>query len=223
MPESTEERQAREDIRAVSRELVAADLIEYYGGDISVRVGDDDMMVTRHHTNKSVPGPEDIVRTGIDHDDENTNVATSALWIHRAIYRQTEARAVIHAHPSKTVTLSFFHDEIRPPDENGKLYLGDVVPVVRAPLFCGWNLVADELAAALVQPRIVVLKWHGIFARGVDLADAFHRTRALEFVADKMITIALLQPHMPPIAYPPTEEAEFIGGIERPGLRRVRI
>ncbi len=41
-------------------------------------------------------------------------------------------------------------------------------------------------------------------------------------VADKMINIALLKPHVAP-EYRPPEEAEFIGGIERPGFRRVGV
>jgi L-fuculose-phosphate aldolase len=144
------------------------------------------------------------------------------MEIHRAIYQKTNARAVIHAHPSKTVTLSFFRDELIPPDENGMLYLRPRVSVVAPPTLFGWNLVAEEMAEHLRDEQVVVQKWHGTFAKGTDLADAFHRTRAVEFMSAHLIRLEQLREHFGEPTPIPTTIADVIGGLPGRGLRSIR-
>jgi L-fuculose-phosphate aldolase len=203
-----------------SRRLVEANLLEFKGGNLSVRLGDDDMLITRRSSAKGIPTPEDIICTSLTTQDENALVASSAMEVHRAIYLQTDAQAVIHAHPATVVTLSFFMDEIVPPDENGLLYLRPRMSVVAAPTLFGWNLVADQMAACLTDEKVVVEKWHGTFAKGVDLAEAFHRTRAAEFTAGQIVRLAELRQHLGQPKMPPAEMAEFIGGLDTRGLKR---
>jgi L-fuculose-phosphate aldolase len=217
---SAAERQGVEAIRDASRSLVAMDLLELGGGNISIRLDDQHMLITRHHVNKAVPTAADIVRTAISTDDEFTNLASSAWLVHREIYARTDAKAIIHAHGQQTVTVSFFFDSVEPIDENGLLLLGACIPVVAAPQLFAWNLAAEAIGEALVTSKIVVEKWHGTFAKGVDLVDALHRTRGMEFAAGQIIRVAQLRPFMPEPTFPPTEVAEWLGGIYRPGIRR---
>lgn len=218
---SAEEKRLREEIIEFSRMLVQYDLLEFKGGNLSARVDEGHMLITRRGMKKGIPDPDDIVRTAIDTDDDNAMVASSAMEIHRAIYRKTDALAIVHAHPSKTVSLSFFMDVIRPQDENGLLYLGATVSVVGAPTLFGWNLVAEEMADGLVEGKVAVEKWHGTFAKGQDLGEAFHRTRAMEFTAGHLIQVQELRAHFGVPTMPPTEVAEVIGGIATRGLRKV--
>src|SRR5438552_11888492 len=106
-----------------SRRLVEANLLEFKGGNLSVRLGDDDILITRRSSAKGIPSPEDIICTSLKSEDDNAMIASSAMEVHRAIYLKTDAQAVIHAHPATVVSLSFFMDQIVPPDENGLLYL----------------------------------------------------------------------------------------------------
>lgn len=191
-------RKAAEDLSFISRRLVDFDQVEWYGGNLSVRDGDD-CIITRTVSNKgAVEGAsveDEVVRTGIYSDDENTAWASSALAIHRAIYRKTTAKAVLHAHPRWATLLSLYTDEIIPIEENGRLYLGDSVRVVAAPELFGWNLVADELADALDGGRLaVMLKWHGSFSIGQTLNEAMHNSRALNNVAEFIIRARQLEP-----------------------------
>ncbi len=218
---SAEEARLREEMIEFSRMLVQFDLLEFKGGNLSARLDDDHVLVTRRGMKKGIPNPDDIVRTRIDGDDEGAFAASSALEIHRAIYRKTDAMAIVHGHPSKTVSLSFFLDEIVPQDENGVLYLGRSVKVVAAPTLFGWNLVADEMAEGLIYGKVVVEKWHGTFAKGKDLGDAFHLTRAIEFSAAHLIRVEQLKSTFGMPTMPPTEVAEFVGGINTRGLRRI--
>jgi L-fuculose-phosphate aldolase len=216
-----DERTLREDMVVFSRELVDADLVEFRGGNLSVRLNHDEMLITRTKVKKGQLTGADIVRTAIWEYDENASIASSALEIHQAIYRTTDAGAVIHAHGSRAVTLSFFLDEIVPLDENGLLHLRPGVRVIAAPTLFGWNQIADELAECLVDEKIVVHKWHGTFAKGNDLADAFHRTRALEFAAAHILWVHLLGEKLGRPSYPPTEVARVIGGVDARGLPRL--
>ena len=218
---SVEHRAGIDAIQTASRDLVKMDLLELHGGNISVRADDGHMLITKHHVNKSVPSPDDIVRTKIEEDDEFTNMASSAWLVHREIYRRSDAQAIIHAHGQLTVTLSFFYDEVEPIDENGIMILGRTVPVVAAPKLIGWNLAAEPIGDALASNKVVIEKWHGTFAKGVDLVDALHKTRSMEFSAGQIIRVAQLRDVMPnEPTFPPTEVAEWLGGVYRPGIRR---
>lgn len=217
----TEERHLREEIIEFSRMLVERDLLEYKGGNLSVRLDDDSMLVTRRGMRKGIPSQGDIIRTLISSDDEGAAVASSALEVHRAIYQKTDARAVVHAHPSNVVSLSFFMDEFRPIDENGLLYLGRSVRIVPAPSLFGWNLAAEQYGDSLIECPVTVEKWHGTFARGLDLGEAFHRTRAVEFSASHLIRVRQLTSLFGEPVMPPEQEAEVLGGIATRGLKKI--
>ena len=173
---------------------------------------------------KGLAGEDEIVRTSVSSvDDEGAFEASSALEVHRAIYQATDARAVVHAHPSKTVSLSFFHEALVPIDENGLLYLRPKVSVVAPPSLFGWNLAAEELAGCLKSENVVVQKWHGTFAKGRDLAEAFHRTRAVEFMSAHLIRIQELRQYYGEPTPLPARMAEVIGGLPGRGLRKLRV
>src|SRR4051812_43732187 len=148
-----------------SRRLVEANLLEFKGANLSVRLGDDDILITRRSSAKGIPSPEDIICTSLKSEDDNAMIASSAMEVHRAIYLKTDAQAVIHAEPATVVSLSFFMDQSVPPDENGLLCLRPRMSVVAAPALFGWNLVADQMAECLTEEKVVVEKWHGSFAK----------------------------------------------------------
>ena len=220
----TQENEAalREEIGVYSRLLVELGLLEFKGGNLSARIGENDMLITRRSAVKGLPAEEEIVRTSVwSVEDDGALEASSALEVHRAIYQKTNARAVVHAHPSKTVSLSFFRDALVPIDENGLLYLRPKVSVVAPPSLFGWNLAAEEMAECLQAENVVVQKWHGTFAKGRDLAEAFHRTRAVEFMSAHLIRVQQLREHFGEPTPLPTDVAKVIGGVPGRGLRRM--
>ncbi|HVA85105.1 MAG TPA: class II aldolase/adducin family protein [Candidatus Saccharimonadales bacterium] len=213
MTKSNEERGLRDELADYARKLVEMNLLEFKGGNLSARIGDHDMLVTRRSSAKGAFHDDDVVRTSITELDDNSRLASSTYEIHRAIYLRTDARAVIHAHPGQTVSLSLFLDELIPQDENGMLYLRPKVSVVAPPLLFGWNLVADQMAACLETENVVVQKWHGTFAKGQDLAEAFHRTRAVEFMSAHLIRIEQLRMSLGDPTPLPSQMATVIGGV----------
>jgi L-fuculose-phosphate aldolase len=221
-PAGEDEEALRGQISQYSRLLVELGLLEYKGGNLSVRIGADDMLITRRSAPKGEYGQEEVVRTSVSSvEDDGAMKASSALEVHRAIYQATDARAVVHAHPSQTVSLSFFLSDLVPIDENGLLYLRPKVSVVAPPSLFGWNQAASEMADALRAENVVVQKWHGTFAKGRDLAEAFHRTRAVEFMSAHLIRVQQLRSHFGDPVPVPTDVAEVIGGVPGRGLRRM--
>jgi L-fuculose-phosphate aldolase len=101
------------------------------------------------------------------------------LAVHRAIYRETPAVAIVHAHPPHAVALSLTETEIVPIDTEGQSIM-EQVPVL------GWNTkvkpgsLGDEIAQALKQSRVVMVHGHGTFAIGQLLEEAHNYTTTLE-------------------------------------------
>ncbi len=65
-------------------------------------------------------------KRGLIGNDQATPLASTELVGHRAIYRQTPALAVIHAHPPHAVALSLLEREIIPVDMEGSFHLSKV-------------------------------------------------------------------------------------------------
>jgi L-fuculose-phosphate aldolase len=110
------------------------------------------------------------------------------LALHQAIYAAaSEAEAVVHAHPRHAIALSLMGKEIRPQDLEGEHYLGVVAVVPR-----GEN-VAQALADALRQHKIVVVAGHGSYARGESLWQALQWTSVLEESAEVLWLLRALR------------------------------
>ena len=174
-------KQIADEMALYSDLLVESGLLHLKGGNYSVRLGED-LVITPTKCFKKDLVPEKLLRIKVDSDEKVKN-ASSVLSMHRAIYRKTDAQAIIHAHPYYTSLLSFYIDEIRPVDENGKLFLGPIINVITSSKFMKWYEVDEDMANAMIECPVAVLKWHGTFAKGDTLAQAFHNTQAIESTA----------------------------------------
>jgi len=210
--ESIDPSVAAADVVGYARRLVDLGQLPWFGGNNSIRLDDDRLLITKTSLLGGREGDAQTVVTGIDADDDATPWASSALPIHRAIYRTTGAQAIVHAHPYHATLLTFFRDAIEPIDENGLIYLGPRVEVVAAPKRNAWNLVAEELAAGLASSRVVMLKWHGSFAIGDTIGEAMHQARAVEDAARFIVDVPRMATYLGPPAMPPADAAAEIGG-----------
>ncbi len=174
-----------EEFQQVGRDLYAAGLVSSHGGNMSVRQGEG-LIVTSHGSRLGHLGEGDLVevRPGLEPRVE----PSMDLALHQAIYAAaSEAEAVVHAHPRHAIALSLVGKEIRPQDLEGQHYLG-VVPVVP-----GGDNVAQALADALRQHRIVVVAGHGSYARGESLWQALQWTSVLEESAEVLWLLRALR------------------------------
>jgi L-fuculose-phosphate aldolase len=105
--------------------------------------------------------------------------ASMELPVHQAIYRNTDAGAVIHAHPTCAVVLSFFSETVIPADSEGGLLLGRI-PVIIDKKVSAPQGIADAVSEHLKNAAAVIVQGHGTFVRGITLEEAFSRTSTLE-------------------------------------------
>jgi L-fuculose-phosphate aldolase len=165
-------------IRAIGRDLYVANMISSHGGNISVRVGDR-LIIKRRGAMLGNLQPHDLVETGIEKNDSGVALASTELIVHRAIYRNTPALAVLHCHPRTAIAFSLSRDELVPID-NEASYLLKKVPVVAEEFASGTPAMADKVARALANYKIIMLRGHGSFATGSTLEEAFHWSTTLE-------------------------------------------
>jgi L-fuculose-phosphate aldolase len=171
----------------IGRDLFLTGVISSHGGNMSVRMGDR-ILITRRGSNLAWLEERDIIDIGFREDDSNVMLASSEIVVHRAIYANTTAQAIVHTHPPYTIVRSLVSDEIVPIDSEGS-YLLKRVPVVASELTVGSTDVARVVSQQLKEYPIVVLRGHGAFSVGNLLEEAYQWTSSLE-VACKIIAIA---------------------------------
>jgi L-fuculose-phosphate aldolase len=170
----------RETIRAfreIGRDVFVAGLTTSHGGNMSIRRGDS-VIITRRGSMLGRLADDDLIETGMEPcaSDER---CSREIVVHRAIYAATEASAIVHAHPPRTVARSFTADAIVPADSEGLYVLGEV-PVVVAATTIASAEAAGVLAEALRSAPVAVLRMHGPFAKGATLEEAFMHVSVLE-------------------------------------------
>lgn len=167
-----------EDFQHVGGDLFQSGLVSSHGGNMSVRLGDR-ILITRRGSMIGHLGQRDMIETGLYENDSGIALASTELVVHRAIYRSTSALAVIHAHPRVAIALSLLDDDIIPLDTEGS-YLLHKVPVVAAEFSSGSTELADLIADALKNYKIVMLRGHGCFSTGQMLEEAYQWVSVLE-------------------------------------------
>lgn len=163
--------------QSVGRDLFIRGLVSSHSGNLSIRLGER-IIITRRGSQIGCLGENALIETGISKNDRATPLASVELSVHRAIYQQTPALAIVHAHPPHAIALSLTETEIVPNDEG--LSVVGRVPVL------GWHMAVSSgkltgvVAQALGQHRIVMVHGHGSFAIGQLLEEAYSLTTALE-------------------------------------------
>ncbi len=153
-------------------------LISGWGGNISCRIGKERFLITGQHAPLGFLTPKDLVEIDLQGRPVNKKRAPSSETpLHLAVYRGTEARAVIHAHPPLVLAFSVAHESFIPLSFEEKYTIGEV-PVVsqETPTVTRPESVVQELA---IRP-VVILRGHGTVALGKELQEAFLLTDLLE-------------------------------------------
>lgn len=164
--------------KEIGRDIFLRGLISSHAGNMSVRVKDH-IHITRRSSMLGRLQLEDIIELELGQNNSQIPMASSELIVHTAIYKNTGARAVIHAHPPYATLLSMLHDEVVPVDSEG-LYLFGKTPVVSPKKTIGSEESAHLVSEQLKGHKIVLIRGHGSFARGETLEEAFMYTTSLE-------------------------------------------
>ena len=164
--------------RDIGHDLYAGSMISSHGGNLSIRLGDR-VVIKRRGAMLGALKPHDLIETGLEKNDSGVALASTELLVHRTIYMKTPALAICHCHPRTAVAYSLSRDEFVPID-NEASYLLKKVPVVTEEFASGTPAMAEKVANALQDYKIIILRGHGSFATGQTLDEAFHWSSTLE-------------------------------------------
>ncbi|MFF3336106.1 class II aldolase/adducin family protein [Streptomyces sp. NPDC002888] len=181
-----EEATAWQALVATARRTVADGLVVGTSGNVSVRVGDT-VLVTPSGVPYDRLTPDDV--TGVDLDGRQvhgTLVPTSELPMHLAVYRTTDARAVVHTHAVHATAVSTLVTEL-PSVHYMTGALGGPVRVARYATY-GTDELAENVRDALTDRSGCLLQNHGTITYGTTLDQAYDRTAQLEWMCRLWLT-----------------------------------
>ena len=179
-----------EEFRDVGRDIYLGQMTSTHGGNVSVRVGNR-VIIKRRGAQLGRLKPSDFIETNMYKKDSGITRASTELIVHRTIYLKTSALAVIHCHPRTAIALSLSRDAIIPIDVEGS-YLLHKIPVVAAEFASGSQEMADLVAEALSEYKVIMLRGHGCFSRGQTLDEALQWVSCLEEASDIILETKLL-------------------------------
>lgn len=149
-----------------------------HSGNISMRAGGK-ILIKRRGAMLGFLEPEDIIETDLYKADSGIMLSSTETDVHRQIYLNTDAMAVIHAHNPFCVILSLIEDEITCLDAEG-IYSYRKIPIIEVENPAGPTDAAREVPKVLKDYPIAVVRAHGVFAKGNTLYDALQNVTGAE-------------------------------------------
>jgi L-fuculose-phosphate aldolase len=171
----------RESLVDYGRRMVHDGLVDGVSGNLSARAGDL-IAITPSGVPYQDMAPADICL--VRPTDGSTAAGgrpSTETPMHLAVYRATDAAAIVHTHSPFVVALSTVLDEL-PAVHYAMAGLGGLVRVTPYARF-GTQELADGTVAALTGRTAVILRNHGALAYGASLGQAYDRARTLEWLA----------------------------------------
>ncbi|MCX5114018.1 class II aldolase/adducin family protein [Streptomyces sp. NBC_00378] len=192
--------QAWDGVVATARRTAAEGLVVGTSGNVSARVGDT-ILVTPSGVPYERLGPEDAV--GVD--PEGNRVLgelspTSELPLHLAVYRNTDAAAVVHTHAVHATAVSTLVPEV-PPVHYAAAMLGGPVRVAPYARY-GTEELAVNMLAALRDRTGCLLQNHGTVTYGATLDQAYDRTAQLEWLCRLWLAASSVPGRVPSLLSP---------------------
>jgi len=176
------------DIIFTGKVLYKEGLVTSHAGNISVRYKDR-IFITKTGRMLGFLRKNDIVDVPVFNEDKKDKEASSELIVHREIYKKTDAKAIIHAHPVYATALTFkLKDFFIPIDNEGKLFIGKV-PIVEVERPTASSELAIAVSETLKEFNICLVKTHGVFIKSDALNYALKLCSDLEFCA-RIYTLA---------------------------------
>ncbi|GGS22494.1 aldolase [Streptomyces humidus] len=190
-----EEARAWEALVATARRTVADGLVVGTSGNVSARVGDT-VLVTPSGVPYDRLATDDV--TGVDLAGRQvlgSLVPTSELPMHLAVYRTTDAAAVVHTHAVHATAVSTLVPEL-PLVHYMAGALGGPVRVAPYATY-GTEELAGNTLRALAGRTGCLLQNHGTLTYGATLDQAYDRTAQLEWMCRLWLTASSVPGHTP--------------------------
>ena len=181
------EQEARELLVAYGNRLLETGLVQGTWGNLSIRIGDNEMLVTPSGLNYEDLGPDDMVLVYLDTLKwEGLHKPTSERSLHAGIYlSRPEVGAIVHTHSKYCAIYAACQMPMVLKDENREK-LGERILCAKYAL-SGTKQLAKQAQRALGKNNAVFLSHHGMLVCGEDMETAFANAVLLEQIAEETI------------------------------------
>jgi len=186
------EQELRQEIVSVVDELFAMGMITPTGGNISVRIPDEEdaFLITPTMLYKGGLKPEDMVKVNSKgRPYERRQRPSVETRVHLAVYAAyPEIEAVIHSHARLCTALGLINGSIPP-------ITVDAIPFINTQVIpyylSGSPELCEAVVAALQHSPAVLMQCHGLLTVGWTLRQAANRTMAIEEVIQVLLACKL--------------------------------
>ncbi|MER5683744.1 class II aldolase/adducin family protein [Streptomyces sp. NPDC002205] len=187
--------QAWHGVVATARRTAAEGLVVGTSGNVSARVGDL-VLVTPSGVPYDRLGPGDTVAVDLKGRQVLGELTpTSELPLHLAVYRNSDAAAVVHTHAVHATAVSTLVPEV-PLVHYAAAMLGGPVRTAAYARY-GTQELADNMLGALRDRTGCLLRNHGTVTYGSTLDEAYDRTAQLEWMCRLWLTASSVPGHSP--------------------------
>jgi L-fuculose-phosphate aldolase len=176
-----------EEVVAAYRALAHEGLITGTAGNVSART-ERGMLITPSAVPPSAVDPADVCELDLETGLVSAGTPSSEWLLHLAVYRASDAGAVVHTHSLAATAVSLIADEL-PAVHYYINRLGGPVPVVPYATY-GSPELADAVGSELRDRHAVIMANHGAVTTGADLGAAVARARLLEWIAELYLRAA---------------------------------
>lgn len=188
----------KEQICEVGRRVYAKGFAAANDGNITIRIGENEVLCTPTMVSKGDLKPEDICKVDLEGNQlAGTKRRTSEVLLHLAVYKERpDVKGVVHCHPPHATAFAVAHEPIPKcvlPEV--EVFLGEVpIAVYETP---GTQRFAETITPYVRDCNTIILANHGTVTFGPDLQKAYWNSE----IIDAYCKILILAKQLGPINY----------------------
>ena len=185
-------KEQRKEVAKFMRRLYRNGLTTTSGGNISLRVSDDRIVITPSATDKGEMHWSEVGVMSVDGENLTPDLKPSIeSEMHLSIFRKRDVTAIVHAHPVFATSFTAMKRKI---DTN---LTAEACAILGDPLFVSYALMGTKELAEIVSDNIsrsdiLLLENHGILSVGSSLLQAFDRIEVLENAAKMTVITSVM-------------------------------
>ena len=185
----------KEQICEIGRRMYAKDFVVANDGNISVRIGEDEVLCTPTGVSKGFMTPDMICKVNLEGevvDTNGKNRPSSEMKMHLRVYKERpDVKAVVHAQPLFATAYAVMDRPLDKPLIPASIILLGSVPVARygTP---STEEIPDAVSEYLQDYDAMLLENHGALSYGADLLGAYYKMESLEFYAKTIFICEML-------------------------------
>ncbi|MCF6171408.1 MAG: class II aldolase/adducin family protein [Bacteroidales bacterium] len=183
----------KEEVAYFMRRLYSKGLTTTSGGNISLKIGENQILLTASQTDKGRMAVDDIGLVDFNGKSRNPDFeASMETGMHLAVFKaRKDVQAIVHAHPVFATAFGISAKKV-----NCNL-MGEARAICGEPATAAYKLMgtaglANEIAKAAIHSNIILMQNHGVLAVGKSLLEAFDRLEVFEASAKLTFITGLL-------------------------------